>query len=92
MLTHSFRATFPARSGRGNAENGGRGERSENLPSDPESPRRRVPESPRPSYVTSGTFTVKIVPLPTSLATAIVPLWASTIHRAIERPSPEPPW
>ncbi len=39
----------------------------------------------------TGSLTVNVEPLPTTLSTPTLPLWASTIQRTIESPRPEPP-
>ena len=43
------------------------------------------------SALNDGKCTVNVEPLPTTLSALTRPLWASTIQRTIERPSPEPP-
>src|SRR5437016_747860 len=42
-------------------------------------------------HLTRGNRTVTVVPRSSSLAMSTFPLWASTIQRTIERPSPDPP-
>jgi len=43
------------------------------------------------AHVTSGSFTFTVVPRSTSLAISTFPLCASTIHRTMDNPSPDPP-
>ncbi len=43
------------------------------------------------AFIPSGTVNQNVLPRPASLSTPIVPPWAATISRAIDRPRPAPP-